>query len=343
MGGEEWIMNRGSLLMVTLACWFTYPCLADDKRLEAPNPQADGCPAEEASSADGWHLSLTPQVWFLMTDGEVADGRVWTEMDSAIDDCLGDLDFTFAGHVEARHGALGLFVDGFYLDQRVRASASSRLRPDVENGPTSIPNPGAFPASELDSLLDDFSDVLRDLGFGDVLPDLQGLDVFDLLVLDTKVETELKLTELELALFYQLFRISLGGDRGLALDLYAGGRYTSLRLRTELQIQLGTVDLLPEPIRNETRYDWFELLGGGRVRLDLSDWCGLQVRGDVGGYGIGSSSRLTWQVVGGLQLVFFDHLSLDVGYRFYAIDYERSNLDMDLILHGPTAGLGLRF
>ena len=73
----------------------------------------------------------------------------------------------------------------------------------------------------------------------------------------------------------------------------------------------------------------------------------LGVRGEVGGFGIGSASELTWSVVGGLGYKLSDRWTLKMGYRVYDIDYERgrglSRIGMDMRMHGPWLGLTYGF
>jgi hypothetical protein len=83
------------------------------------------------------------------------------------------------------------------------------------------------------------------------------------------------------------------------------------------------------------------------VRLKLPDsgkWL-LQLRGDIGGFGIGSD--LTWQVqaYGGYQ--FSDLFQVTAGYRALGIDYE-TGTDQDRFLYnvttfGPVLQLGFNF
>jgi opacity protein-like surface antigen len=64
---------------------------------------------------------------------------------------------------------------------------------------------------------------------------------------------------------------------------------------------------------------------------------------DVGGFGIGSSSRLTWQVQGTLDYAFTDRVIGRLGYRYMSIDYVGSDLSMDVKIHGPIIGLTWTF
>jgi AhpD family alkylhydroperoxidase len=69
------------------------------------------------------------------------------------------------------------------------------------------------------------------------------------------------------------------------------------------------------------------------------------VRGDVGGFGIGSD--LTWNLVGTFQYYLSRAVSLDVGYRAFDIDYDQGSgatlFKFDVLMHGPRLGVVFRF
>lgn len=64
-------------------------------------------------------------------------------------------------------------------------------------------------------------------------------------------------------------------------------------------------------------------------------------RGDVGGFGVGSD--LTWQAFAGIGYGFNPRWSVTAGYRALGVDFQRSWFELDVIMHGPVVGVGLRF
>jgi hypothetical protein len=91
---------------------------------------------------------------------------------------------------------------------------------------------------------------------------------------------------------------------------------------------------------------WLDPIVGARYRHTFSGGDRLQIRGDVGGFGLGSD--LTWQVVGTYSHDFNDGaMSAVIGYRAMGIDYERgsgpASTGIDLVLHGPLIGLTFRW
>jgi predicted porin len=71
------------------------------------------------------------------------------------------------------------------------------------------------------------------------------------------------------------------------------------------------------------------------------------VKADVGGFGIGSASDLTWNIYSALDYKFGKRTSFDIGYRIYDIDYSKGSgsneFGLDAQIHGPILGLTYRF
>ena len=126
----------------------------------------------------------------------------------------------------------------------------------------------------------------------------------------------------------------------LALDFLAGGRYVFLE--TGLDITGGRFGREADVERD---VDWIEPFVGGRVTLRFSDRAALIVRGDAGGFGVGS--ELTWSLVGTFQYYLSRAVSLDIGYRVLDIDYDQGSganlFRFDVRMHGPLLGAVFRF
>lgn len=90
--------------------------------------------------------------------------------------------------------------------------------------------------------------------------------------------------------------------------------------------------------------NWVEPFVGARANIDLGEDFVLQVRGDVGGFGLGSDFAWQLAAVIGWQFEMFDmDAALFVGYRALAQDYEEGSFEWDVIAHGPILGLGFTF
>ena len=72
---------------------------------------AVGAPAAE----EGWTFKLTPYLWAMGIDGDLGIGPVSVPVDVKFTDAVQDLDIGGMLSAEARHGALGILVDGAYL------------------------------------------------------------------------------------------------------------------------------------------------------------------------------------------------------------------------------------
>ena len=95
--------------------------------------------------------------------------------------------------------------------------------------------------------------------------------------------------------------------------------------------------------------DWVDPLVGGRVRMEVAPGHELFVRGDVGGFGVGS--KFSWQAIGGYS---FDYAIKDgitysglIGYKALYVDYAqgpgRKRYEFDMLQHGPVVGISLRW
>lgn len=91
----------------------------------------------------------------------------------------------------------------------------------------------------------------------------------------------------------------------------------------------------------EETVDWLDPIVGFRVRGDLTKCFSLFALGDIGGWGVGTASDLTWQGMLGASFRLSDHWSLTAAYR--ALGVNRENAIRDTILYGPQFGAVFRF
>jgi opacity protein-like surface antigen len=89
--------------------------------------------------------------------------------------------------------------------------------------------------------------------------------------------------------------------------------------------------------------DWVDGLVGLRGRAPLGDRFGVTGLVDVGGFGLGSSSDLTWQVQATLDYSFTERVVGRLGYRYMSIDHDTSDLKLDIDLSGPLVGVTFAF
>ena len=318
----------------------------------------------------GWTARLTPYVWAPSLNGtQTVRGRTV------------DIDITFVdlarkafehgtllgamGNFEARNGPFSFYGDGVYvlvntsgsktrardISPRVSATLNAALdlriqlgiaeagaayevaRFDLPFGPTTT-LPVAFDvlagarywyqrfdfSFRLDRLLD-----INALALRDQPPELAGNpDLLDIIAQKGRIAPgTLNLNDLYAR-----------GDR-LALAIALAQNGLELR-RNRAVARSGTVD-------------WVDPLVGGRVRMEIAPGHELFVRGDVGGFGVGS--QFSWQAVGGYSFDYAVQNGITysglIGYKALYADYAqgqgRRRYEFDMLMHGPVVGISLRF
>lgn len=93
--------------------------------------------------------------------------------------------------------------------------------------------------------------------------------------------------------------------------------------------------------------EWFDPTIVARSTRPLSDKWFFQARGNVGGFGIGSASKLMWQLMADVGYRPSDSWFFTLGYRFIDIDFEDgSGADRfvyDMRTFGPVVRVGFNF
>jgi hypothetical protein len=156
---------------------------------------------------------------------------------------------------------------------------------------------------------------------------------------DFHVHAVLDVVVVEGVVGWELVRVPLGDDgRKISLDLRGGFRawWTETFLRIELD---PASPFGPFKREEEESSGWVDPMVGARVRARPTEKLGLVVSGDVGGFDIGSCSKLTWSVAVFATYQVSEHWELGAGWR--ALDVERGTTD--LRISGPLLGVDYRF
>jgi hypothetical protein len=66
---------------------------------------------------------------------------------------------------------------------------------------------------------------------------------------------------------------------------------------------------------------WFEPMVGAKFGVQMNDRIGLWLRGDASGFGLAGETDMSWNILGGMDWWVGYNTSLQLGYRFYEIDY----------------------
>ena len=126
-----------------------------------------------------------------------------------------------------------------------------------------------------------------------------------------------------------LYRVIRGKHN---LDFVFGLRYTDQETKVE-----------PTPVN--ISQSWTDPIVGMRWWWSFADRWSLIVRGDIGGFGVGSD--LTWQALGVVDWQPFKNVSFAGGYRALYQDYEDGSgpslFKYKATLHGPLLGLNIKW
>jgi len=131
----------------------------------------------------------------------------------------------------------------------------------------------------------------------------------------------------------------------LNVDVYGGGRIFSLDSTIRL-----TQDTPEGPVRETFNRDksWFDFIVGTRLLFNLTENLLFTTKTDIGGFGLGFSSDISWNFVTniGYELPWWG-VTPYLGYRVLYIDYEDGSGDnrfvYDVWQTGPQIGIGFQF
>lgn len=165
--------------------------------------------------------------------------------------------------------------------------------------------------------------VFADLGATQATP-------FGVLFQSADVDTRLTLVSTYVA-------HSVLDDPGARVDIGAGLRFADASVDVLL---LGNV----APTQTLSFSDsWVDPILGIRARFDLGGNWFANGYADVGGFGIGNASEMTWQGYVGLGYRFNETWSMQAGYRHLEIDRSFDLTDIDLQISGVMIGMQASF
>ena len=137
----------------------------------------------------------------------------------------------------------------------------------------------------------------------------------------------------------------LAGLRTILPWLEGGIAGRMLWIGVDAEIVRNMIGGKTETLSGSMEKNWFDPLLVVRMKLpDAGKWQ-LQLRGDIGGFGVGSD--LTWQVQAYAGYRFSELFQATVGYRSLAINYEKGDgadrFKYDVTTFGPVVKLGFNF
>lgn len=132
-------------------------------------------------------------------------------------------------------------------------------------------------------------------------------------------------------------------ESGIDVEALGGVRYYQASVGATL---VPNGPFLPVVPREQTE-EWVDLLVGARVNARLTDTLTGFVRSDFGGFGIGTSSKLTSNVIAGVEHQVNDACLVAAGYRLLDINERQDNVagefEFDLRFQGPFAAILFRY
>lgn len=262
-----------------------------------------------------WQVTATPYMWALGTNGSLTVRNETVGADTTIIDAItrsADFPIAFMGRLDMQNGRWSAYGDFAFVQLRF--------------------------ADSLLNLRSPTADILIALATNGHLRQTLGIG--------------------EAGVGYELARFQhTAAEPGTytAFDAYAGARYgymgaslnlTSLGVAGSQLLGEGEVAFVQRDVT--ARIWWLDPVIGVRMRHVSGNGDRFEIRGDVGGFGVGSN--FSWQVYSGWSHDFEYHgvkFAGLVGYRALAVDATkwingRKN-GIDQILHGPVTGVSFPF
>ncbi|MGB3096038.1 MAG: hypothetical protein WBB46_04810 [Candidatus Deferrimicrobiaceae bacterium] len=151
-------------------------------------------------------------------------------------------------------------------------------------------------------------------------------------------------TQVILGVSYRAVETVFAG-KTLWIEPMAGGRYHYFKEKLHLSVNVPGVGGPGANLGGSN--DWVEPIVGMRMGLSLTEKTTFLLRGDIGGFGIGSASDLEWNLLAGFDYRFSQLASLKLGYLLQGVDYETGsgagNFGEDATYHGPIVGVTFHY
>jgi hypothetical protein len=265
-----------------------------------------------APGPTGWNFQFTPYGWLPWVSGDaVVQGREF-EVNENPAQVLDSLDFAWMSYMQARRGAVTLFSDIIYAD---------------------VSNDGSFATSKTFS-----SHVAGTLG--------------------ATLSADYSYWIVEAGGMYETnrwnFGNNYGGETDAWLEILAGGRYWHQELDINVALA-GTLNVDGLVVSGATalarsgNVDWIDPFIGMRLHYKPTVGDEFALRGDIGGFGVGS--QFTWHVLATYSSYLGTHSGIVydgyLGYKALSVDYDEgvgtSRYEFDVLQQGPVMGITGKF
>jgi hypothetical protein len=271
------------------------------------------------AAESGWSVTFTPYAWLISLNGsQTVRGRT-VDVDETFFDIVHDTIgkggqlFAAMAQAEARHGPFAVFGDVVWEQFAIKGGGvfARSVRPGITAGLAATGElRGKMAIAEAGAAYE----IARfGFPFGDVV----------------RIPT--------------------------ALDVLAGARhwYQEADVSFDIRVTVDIADLVVvernRAIAKSGSVDWTDPFIGARLRFAVAPGHQVFVRGDVGGFDVGSN--FSWQAIAGYQFDFAAWSGITfsglIGYRALHVDYTqgegRRHYEFDMLQHGPVLGLTMRF
>jgi hypothetical protein len=134
---------------------------------------------------------------------------------------------------------------------------------------------------------------------------------------------------------YQLEKWSLEekGKRSITVDALGGGRFWYLSANLDTS----------STINPSKTTQWVDPFIGASLKADITERLLFNIRGDVGGFSVGSD--FSWNALGVFGYRFTKDITGLLGYRALYVDYKAgtSSIRYNITIHGPIMALAFSF
>jgi hypothetical protein len=275
--------------------------------------------------------------WASALQTDVESRRVETTIDESFFEILGDLGWAVMGGVEGRYERGLVMVDFWGSQIASSVDGNARTRPfELPDGRAGLLTAGPVDASTR------LTEWFVDTKFG-----VRALSLpMSKLTGSVAQDDDLRRFDFDLLAGFRAWsvtsKIHVGVDPA---SLTVGG--VPVELPGILPgFALGDINLPGPLVRGGSRtveqtVEWLDPIVGFRVSGDVTQRISLFALGDIGGWGVGTASELTWQGMIGGSFDFSEHWSLTAAYR--ALGVNRGTAIHNTILYGPQFGAVFRF
>jgi hypothetical protein len=249
-----------------------------------------------------WRMSVMPYLWASSMKGTITAQGIPSKVDVSFGDIFDALDYAMIGQIELARGRCFILADTLLTKTTVAASTDEKS--------------------------------LGKLG----LVDIQG---------KATVNLETLMWFQELLAGYRVYEKELcgccDGPRHFSFDLLGGIRYNEVDVKLNATAEVTAVGpgggaITEKKSANVSKDEiWIDPIIGARMQYDLTHRLALILKGDVGGFGVGSD--FAWSATALARYQMSRHWSLLGGYKVLDVDYSKGKAGMDAQLAGPVAAM----